>query len=105
MHMAIACQTDQKFEKFQMTPDVSELVSGVVAGVNMAGNGVAGVFAGGDAAVPFCGGTNIWHTNLRPSCPMTGIDGVFSFAGLHLSSFSHVYPWLISASLCAKNAF
>ena len=64
MHMAIACQTDQKFEKFHMTPDVSELVSGVVAGVDMAGDGVAGdgvagVFAGVDAAVPFCGGTNL----------------------------------------------
>ena len=64
MHMAIACQTDQKFEKFQMTPDVPELVSGVVAGVDVAGDGaagdgVAGVFAGVDAAVPFCGGTNL----------------------------------------------
>jgi hypothetical protein len=69
MHMAIACQTDQKFEKFQMTPDVSELVSGVVAGDGVAGDGVAGdgasgdgvagVFAGVDAAVPFCGGTNL----------------------------------------------
>ena len=53
--MAIACQTDQKFEKFQMTPDVPELVSGVVAGVDVAGDGTAGV----DAAVPFCGGTNL----------------------------------------------
>jgi len=66
--MAIACQTDQKFEKFQMTPDVPELVSGVVAGVDVAGDGAAGdgvagvfagVFAGVDAAVPFCGGTNL----------------------------------------------
>ena len=68
MHMAIACQTDQKFEKFQMTPDVPELVSGVVAGVDVAGDGAAGavagdgaagVFAGVDTAVPFCGGTNL----------------------------------------------
>jgi len=59
MHMAIACQTDQKFEKFQMTPDVPELVSGVVAGVDVAGGGVAGVFAGVDAGAPFCGGTNL----------------------------------------------
>jgi len=73
--MAIACQTDQKFEKFQMTPDVPELVSGVVAGVDVAGDGASGdgVFgvdvagddaagdgvAGIDAAVPFCGGTNL----------------------------------------------
>jgi len=61
--MAIACQTDQRFEKFQMTPDVPELVSGVVAGDGAAGDGVArvfaGVFAGVDAAVPFCGGTNL----------------------------------------------
>ena len=47
-----------------MTPDVSELVSGVVAGVDMAGDGVAvdgvaGVFARVDAVVPFCGGTNL----------------------------------------------
>lgn len=59
MHMAIACQTDQKFEKFQMTPDVPELVSRVVAGVDVAGDGAAGVFAGVDTAVPFCGGTNL----------------------------------------------
>ena len=63
MHMAIACQTDQKFEKFQMTPNVPELVSGVVAGVDVAaavaGDGAAGVFAGVDTAVPFCGGTNL----------------------------------------------
>ncbi|MGA0952448.1 MAG: hypothetical protein ACO3SW_08665 [Candidatus Puniceispirillaceae bacterium] len=47
-----------------MTPDVPELVSGVVAGVDVAGvdvagDGAAGVFAGVDAAVPFCGGTNL----------------------------------------------
>jgi hypothetical protein len=79
MHMAIACQTDQKFEKFHMTPDVSELVSRVVAGDGasgdgvagdgvagdgvagdgVAGDGAAGVFAGVDAAVPFCGCTNL----------------------------------------------
>ena len=63
--MAIACQTDQKFEKVQMTPDVPELVSGVVAGVDVAGVDVAGDGASGDgvagidAAVPFCGGTNL----------------------------------------------
>ena len=58
--MAIACQTDQKFEKFQMTPDVPELVSGVVAGVDVAGDGASGDgVAGIDAAVPFCGGTNL----------------------------------------------
>ena len=57
-----------------MTPDVPELVSGVVAGVDVAGDGAsgdgasgdgvagdgaAGVFAGVDAVVPFCGGTNL----------------------------------------------
>ena len=42
-----------------MTPDVPELVSGVVAGVDVAGDGAAGVFAGVDTAVPFCGGTNL----------------------------------------------
>ena len=73
--MAIACQTDQKFEKLQMTPDVPELVSGVVAGVDVAGDGASGDgtagvdvagdgaagdgVAGIDAAVAFCGGANL----------------------------------------------
>ena len=73
MHMAIACQTDQKFEKFQMMPEFLELVSVVVAGVGAAvengavdnGTGddsagvIAGVFAVADAATSLCGGTNV----------------------------------------------
>ena len=65
---AIACQTDQKFEKFQMMPEFLELVSVVVAGVGAAvdnGTGddgagvIAGVVAVADAATSLCGGTNI----------------------------------------------
>ena len=40
-------------------PEAVNLVSDVVAGVGVAGNGRAGVVALVDAAVPFCGGTNL----------------------------------------------
>ena len=43
---AITCQTDQKFEKFQMMLEFPELVSDVVAGVGVAVDNGAGVIAG-----------------------------------------------------------
>ena len=53
-HLAITHQTFQKFEKSQMTPDVPELLLGV-----MTRDGAAGFFAAIDMAVPFCGGINL----------------------------------------------
>ena len=91
--------TDQKFEKFQMMPEATKLSSIFLAGASAAGGDVAGVcvaefiariVAATDAAVPFCGGTNLKQTNLRPSDLITGIDSASPFTGLHLSNFCHV---------------
>ena len=53
----------QKSEKFQKMPEVPELVSGVLAGVCVAGDDSAGVIAGvikvADAASPLCFGANM----------------------------------------------
>ena len=42
-----------------MMPEVLEFVFDVVAGAGAAGNDSAGVVTLADAAMPFCGGTNL----------------------------------------------
>ena len=59
MRELIAFQTNQKFEKFQIMPDAPELASDGVAWVGAVRNDGAGVTALNDAAIPFCGGTNV----------------------------------------------
>ena len=56
---AVARQTDQKFEKFQIMPEVPELVFDVVAGVGAAEDNGAEVVEVEDAATPLCDCTNI----------------------------------------------
>ena len=59
MRAAVARQTDQKFEKFQMMPEVPESVFDVVAEVGAAKDDGAEVVAVEDAATPLCDCTNI----------------------------------------------
>ena len=64
LRAAITSQINQKFEKFQIMPEAPEFSSGVVSGVGVVENDVAGIVvaefvAGTDAAVPLCGGINL----------------------------------------------
>ena len=57
MRATIIFHTDQKFEKFQMIPEVPEFVSDVVAGLSVAGL-IADVIVVADALTPTCGGAS-----------------------------------------------